>query len=204
MNVGRAPGNGSSHKISVLLIDRNSERRALRMKVLTLRGVDVVGATDVIEATSMWQPDRYDLILVDIRMDHRSCIAWRDEIKKQKPKQIVAFLVGKPDYIALDPLLGSYVAEEKGTHWGDSLRVAISTGCASLPQRYGLLEARWRIAAGKKLNGTSARAAQAVISEQSVVDVSSLYTSPTEADAEADAMRIALEQLKRVGEADEN
>ena len=75
MNVGRVPANGLSHKTSVLLIDRNAERRALRTKILMLRGIDVVGAADVIEATSMWQPDRYDLVLVGIRVDHRSCIA---------------------------------------------------------------------------------------------------------------------------------
>jgi hypothetical protein len=152
----------------------------------------------------MWQPDRYDLILVDIRTDHRSCIAWRDEIKKQKPKQIVAFLVGKPNYIALDPLLGSYVTEEQGTQWGDAMRVAISNGCASLPQRYGLLEARWRIAAGKKITGASSRAAQVGNSEQSVVDDSALHTSPVETDTVAGAVRIALEQFERMGEVDEN
>lgn len=204
MNVGRAPSNGSSHKVSVLLIDRNSQRRALRMKILTLRGVDVVGATDVIEATSMWQPDRYDLILVDIRMDHRSCIAWRDEIKKQKPKQIVAFLVGSPNYIDLDPIVGSYVAEEQGTKWGDALQVAISNGCASLPQRYGLLEARWRIAAGKKLTGASSRTLQVGPSEPSAVADSILYTPPAATDTEAGAVHIALEQFERMGEADEN
>jgi len=204
MNVGRTPRNGSPHKTSILLIDRNSERRALRIKVLTLRGVDVVGASDVIEATSMWQPDRYDLILVDIRMDHRSSIAWRDEIKKQKPKQIVAFLVGRPNYIALDPLIGSYVTEEQGSHWGDAMRDAISNGCASLPQRNGLLEARWRIAAGKKLNGTSSRATRTMNTEQPIVDVSTVYASPIAAETETDAMRIALEQLKGQGEADEN
>jgi hypothetical protein len=175
------------------------------MKALMLRGVDVVGATDVIEATSIWQPDRYDLVLVDIRMDHRSCIAWRDEIKKQKPKQIVAFLVGRPNYIDMEPLVGSYVAEDHGAQWGDAMRLAISNGCASLPQRYGLLEARWRIAAGKKLNGTSSRATQAVVAEPSVIDVSALYTAPAETVTEADAMHIALEQLKRMGEeANEN
>jgi CheY-like chemotaxis protein len=204
MNLGRAPGNGSLHKVSVLLIDRNSERRALRMKILTLRGIDVVGAIDVIEATSMWQPDRYDLILLDIRMDHRSCIAWRDEIKKQKPKQIVAFLVGRPNYIDLEPLIGSYVAEEQGTEWGDALRLAISNGCESLPQRYGLLEARWRIAAGKKFTGASSRTLPVGNSEQSMVDDSSLYTTPAETITEADAVRIALEQFKEVGAADEN
>jgi hypothetical protein len=149
--------------------------------------VDVVGATDVIEATSMWQPDRYDLILVDIRMDHRSCIAWRDEIKKQKPKQIIAFLVGKPNYIDLDPLLGSYVAEDQGTQWGDALRLAITNGCESLPQRYGLLEARWRIAAGKKLTGASSRTLEVGNSEPPIVDESTLYTSIAEIDTEADA-----------------
>ncbi len=176
----------------------------MRTKILMLRGVDVVGATDVIEATSIWQPDRYDLILVDIRMDHRSCIAWRDEIKKQKPQQIIAFLVGKPNYIALHPSPGSYVAEEHGAEWGDSLRVAISSGCAALPQRNGLLEARWRIAAGKKLSGVSPRTLQPGNTEPPLVDDSTLYTSPVETVMASDPMRIALEQLQRVGEVDEN
>ena len=204
MNVERAPGHVSPHKISVLLVDRNSERRALRTKVLALRGVEVVGATDVIEATSMWQPDRYDLILVDIRMDHRTCIAWRDEIKKQKPKQIIAFLVGRPNYIAIDPLLGSYVAEEQDSQWGDALRLAISNGCASLPQRYGLLEARWRIAAGKKLTGSSSRTAEIGNAEAPMVSSSTAPTSPAETVTEADALLIALEHLGQQGELDEN
>jgi hypothetical protein len=84
------------------------------------------------------------------------------------------------------------------------MRLAISNGCALLPQRYGLLEARWRIAAGKKLNGTSSRTEQAVNPEQPVLDVSKVYTSPPEARMEADAMHIALEQLTRMGEANEN
>jgi CheY-like chemotaxis protein len=155
MDVGRPPATGPSKKISILLMDANPERRALREKVLALHGIDVVVATDLTEATSIWHPDRYDLILIDIRMDHRSCIAWRDEIKKEKPQQIVAFLVGKPNYVELNPSADSYVGEQHGMQWEDSLRLAIRESCASLPERNGLLEARWRIAAGKKLNGTS-------------------------------------------------
>ncbi len=204
MSMERVPSSRSSTKISVLLIDRNSGRRALRMKVLTLRGLDVVGATDVIEAASIWHPDRYDLILVDIRMDHRSCIAWRDEIKKQKPKQIIAFLVGKPNYIDLHPLPGSYITEEHGAQWGDSMRVAISNGCASLPQRNGLLEARWRIAATKQLTGASSRTLRVGNSEQSIPHDSPAYTPPAQISTEADAVSIALDQLERMGEADEN
>jgi hypothetical protein len=142
-------------------MDQNAERRTLRKKVLALHGVEVVGATDITEAASIWHRDRYDLVLMDIRMDHRGCIAWRNEIKKEKPHQVVAFLVGKPNYVDIDPLLGSYIAEEHGGQWGDSLRVAIMKSCAALPQRNGLLEARWRIAAAKKLNGASSPRSQA-------------------------------------------
>ncbi len=207
MNVGRVPANGLSHKTSVLLIDRNSERRALRTKILMLRGIDVVGAADVIEATAMWQPDRYDLILVDIRVDHRSCIAWRDEIKRQKPKQIVAFLVGRPNYIALNPLVGSYLAEDPSAEWGDAMRLAISNGCATLPQRNGLLEARWRIAAGKKLTGASSPTRQLQDSRPAVHDdttFSAFTASPADTDTVSGAVQIALEQLDQMGDLDEN
>lgn len=140
-------------KLNILLMDGNAERRALRQRVLTLQGADVVGASDLTEASSIWHRDRYDLVLMDIRADHRGCMSWRDEIKKEKPKQVVVFLVGKPNYVDLDPLLGSYVAEAHGTQWGDSMRLAIRESCASLPQRNGFVEAGWRIAAARKMNG---------------------------------------------------
>ena len=122
---------------------------------MALYGVEVVGACDLAEAASIWHLDRYDMVLIDIRRDHQGCIAWRDEIKKEKPQQIVAFLVGKPEYIELHPLAGSYVAEEQGAQWGDSLRKAIRESCASLPQRHGFVEAGWRIATARRLDGTT-------------------------------------------------
>lgn len=160
MNVRQVPATRSTNKISMLLMDSNAERRALRTKILALHGVEAVGATDLEEASSIWHRDRYDLILIDIRMDHRACIAWRDEIKKEEPKQIIAFLVGKPNYLDLDPLVGSYVPEEHGMEWGDTLRAAIKKSCSSLPQRNGFVEVGWRIAAARKLNGASCRMSQ--------------------------------------------
>ena len=136
-------------------MDGNSERRALRKRIMALHGVEVVGACDLTEAASIWRRDRYDAVLIEIRKDHHGCIAWRDEIKKEKPQQIVAFLVGKPEYIELHPLAGSYVAEEQGAQWGDSLRKAIRESCASLPQRHGFVEAGWRIATARRLDGTT-------------------------------------------------
>ena len=96
------------NKPSILLMDANSERRALRKKIMALHGIEVVGACDLTEATSIWHPDRYDAVLIDIRRGHYGCITWRDEIKKEKPQ-----------------LAGSYVAEEQTAQWGDPLYKAI-------------------------------------------------------------------------------
>ncbi len=139
-------------------MDGNSERLALRKKIMATHGVEVIGASDLTEASSVWHRDRYDMVLMDIRRDHRGCLAWRDEIKKESPRQIVAFLVGRPRYVDLEPLSDSYVAEGHGMKWGDSLRQAVRESCESLPQRYSFAEAGWRIAAARKLDGRSSSA----------------------------------------------
>jgi DNA-binding NtrC family response regulator len=155
MNVRHQPSAAKiSTKLSILLVDANSERRALRRKILTLRGVEVVGACDLTEASSIWRRDRYDMVLIDIRRDHRGCLAWRDEIRKEKPQQIVAFLVGGPRYVDFEPLANSYTAEEHGAQWGDSLRQALRKSCESLTQRNSFAEAGWRITAARKISGT--------------------------------------------------
>ncbi|MGO9563749.1 MAG: hypothetical protein ACLPPV_13945 [Candidatus Korobacteraceae bacterium] len=146
------PATKTFSKITILLMDSNSERRALRRKVLALHGVEVIGACDLLEASSIWHRDRYDMVLMDIRADHHGCLSWRDEIKKENPKQMVAFLVGGPRYIDVDPSAHSYVAEEHGLQWGDSMRSAIRKSCDMLPQRNGFVEAGWRIAAARKIN----------------------------------------------------
>lgn len=148
-------------KISILLVDAISERRALRKKIMALHGVEIIGASDLTEASSIWHRDRYDMVLVDIRSDHRGCVAFRDEIKKESPQQIIAFLVGKPKFVDLEPSRGSYIAEEHGVEWGDSLRKAVRESCGSLSQRNSFVEASWRIAAGRRMNGTTQNASEA-------------------------------------------
>jgi CheY-like chemotaxis protein len=148
--VTKTPGT----KLTILLIDANSERRALRKKIMATHGVEVIGASDLAEASSIWHRDRYDMVLIDIRTDHRGCMAFRDEIKKDNAGQIVAFLVGKPKFIDLEPLLGSYIAEEHGLQWGDAMRKAVRESCDLLLQRNGLVDATWRIAAVRKIHGS--------------------------------------------------
>jgi len=146
--------NPAQLKKSILLVDTNPERRALRKKIMALHNVDMIGASDLDEATLIWHRDRYDLVLIDLRRDYRGALALRDEIKKESPDQKVAFLVGGPNYVALHPPPGSYVPEETGMEWEESLRKAVRESCAALPQRNGFVEASWRIAASKARNGS--------------------------------------------------
>ena len=80
---------------SVLLMDTNPERRALRKKIMALHNVDLISASDLDEAALIWHRDRYDLVLIDIRRDHRGALALRDEIKKESPKQNCRVLGGQ-------------------------------------------------------------------------------------------------------------
>ena len=157
-------------KLSILLIDGNTERRSMRRKIMAFHGVDVIGAGDLTEAISIWHPDRYDMVLIDIRADHRGCLAFRDEIKKDSAHQIVAFLVGKPKFVDLEPSLGSYVAEEHGVQWGDAMRKAVRDSCDLLLQRNGFVEATWRIAAGRKLSGNANNTSEAKVPAISPLD----------------------------------
>ena len=166
----RPQWNKDGHKVSILLIDTNSERRSMRRKIMAVHGVEIVGASDLAEASSIWHRDRYDMVLIDIRSDHQGCLAFRDEIKKDSAHQIVAFLVGKPKFIDMEPLLGSYVAEEYGVQWGDGMRKAVRESCDSLLQRNGLVEATWRIAAGRKINGAPQSSSQTSVPATSPLD----------------------------------
>ncbi len=196
----RSAAKTSGSKVSILLVDAISERRALRKKVMALRGVEVIGASDLTEASSIWHRDRYDMVLVDIRTDHRGCVAFRDEIKKEDPGQIVAFLVGKPNYLALDPSVGSYIVEEHGVRWGDSLRKAVSESCDSLSQRNGFVEASWRIAAGRRMSGTAQNTPEAEPITTTIAETSadSPLTALVDANADvrdADGLSKIMERL---------
>jgi len=72
-------------KKSVLLMDTNPDRRALRKKIMALKGVEMIGAGNLAEAASIWHRDRYDMVLIDLRLDYRGALAFRDEIKKDSP-----------------------------------------------------------------------------------------------------------------------
>jgi hypothetical protein len=181
MNVGHMPSPTKPPAKSILLMDSNAERRALRRRILGLHGIEVIGAGDLAEASSIWHRDRYDLVLIDIRRDYRGCVAWRDEIEKENPKQIVAFLVGQPHYLDLHPLPDSYLAEEHSGEWGNLLRHAVRSACSCLPQRNGFAEVGYRIALARKMSGLPPRGMEpADDAPEQVVDDSILHSSAAE------------------------
>ena len=84
----------------VLLIDVNSETRESRAKVMRTLGVTVQCASNLRGARSKLESNAYDLILVDLGADNESADALVRQIRQNNPRQLVAFLVGKPLFVA--------------------------------------------------------------------------------------------------------
>ena len=142
-------------KKRVLLVNTHGTRRDLRAQIMRKLGAEVDCAADISEARSLWQADAYSLILVDVRNDSTNVQEFCDEVRRAKPPQTVAFLVGKPEYVA-----GSPVADDGTTDlplhnihgaWGEMVIAMYAHACEALPRRYGFQEASWRIAAIRSL-----------------------------------------------------
>jgi response regulator RpfG family c-di-GMP phosphodiesterase len=85
----------------VLLIDRNQPTRDVRVRVLQSHGVEVHTAKDLCGARFLWQPNVYDLILLDVRRDlPGEALDFYEQITTASPKEHFAFLVGPPVYLS--------------------------------------------------------------------------------------------------------
>src|SRR2546427_12178877 len=93
-----------SGKRRILLVDTYANKRDLRAKIMRKLGVDVDCAADITEARALWQAGSYSLILVDVHHDSVNVQEFCDEVRSAKPPQSVAFLVGKPEYLAGSPV----------------------------------------------------------------------------------------------------
>jgi CheY-like chemotaxis protein len=138
----------------VLLIDGYATKRDLRSKIMRKLGVEVDCASDITQARALWRADSYSLVLVDVHNDAVNVQEFCDEMRGAKPPQSVAFLVGKPEYLAGLP------AAEDGTpvpvpdvhgEWGEMVIAMYAEACVASPRRYGFQEASWRIAATRSL-----------------------------------------------------
>ncbi|MGB9074187.1 MAG: response regulator [Terriglobales bacterium] len=137
-------------KKRVLLVDASPVKRDLRAETMRKLGMDVDCAADISEARSWWRAALYNLVLINVEneLGHRDKFC--DDIRSATPPQQLAFLVGKPDYLADLPNADggpSVPPDDDPGHWGD-VRAALSADLPEgLPQRWGILEASRRISA---------------------------------------------------------
>ncbi|HEX3820088.1 MAG TPA: hypothetical protein VHW45_07140 [Candidatus Sulfotelmatobacter sp.] len=149
-------------KKRVLLLDASAAKRDMRAGVMRKHGMDVDCAADIAEARSWWRPALYDLVLVDMASEAGLRDQFCSDVRGASPPQPLAFLVGKPDYLAASPhadadlpMLNVY--EDLGVV--SDVKAALSANLG-LDQRWGILEASRRISAVRSACNARTKAMQ--------------------------------------------
>ena len=136
-------------KKRVLLVDTSPAKRDLRAEVMRKMGIDVDCAADIPEARSWWRASLYDLVLVNMENERGHRDRFCEDVRGATPPQQLAFLVGKPGYLAASP--GSEEELRVENTFDQSLvgdvKAALSVDLGDLGQRWGILEASRRISA---------------------------------------------------------
>jgi len=149
-------------KKRVLLVDGSTKKRDLRAEIMRKLGIDVDCAANVSEARSWWRPDLYNLVLMNIEneLGHRDRFC--EDLRCATPPQQLAFLVGKPEYLADSPGAdGVCLGQEEdyaAAAFPAEARATPPANGSSLPQRWGILEASQRISAVRSSSAARTRA----------------------------------------------
>jgi CheY-like chemotaxis protein len=86
---------------TVLLIDHNQPTRQVRASVMRNHGVEVHEADSLQAARFLWQPNVYDLILLDVRRHlPGEVLEFYEQIRTASSKERFGFLVGPPVYLS--------------------------------------------------------------------------------------------------------
>jgi CheY-like chemotaxis protein len=147
-------------KKRVLLVDTSSTKRDLRAEVMRKLGIDVDCAADITEARSWWRADLYNLVVLNVENDQGPRDKFCEDIRGATPPQQLAFLVGKPAYLAAAPsaeevLLGEAEIGLSENHRGE---IASSDLPRSRDERWGILEASRRISAVRSASHARSKA----------------------------------------------
>ena len=110
-------------------------------------GMDVDCAAGIGEARSWWKANLYDLVLMDVENGQGHRDKFCADIRSATPPQHMAFLVGKPEYLANSPGVDPESAVQQSADQAVLLagRAALAADFGDLPQRWGILEASRRI-----------------------------------------------------------
>jgi CheY-like chemotaxis protein len=144
-----APIPGRVKKKRVLLVDHSQAKRQLRAEIIRKLGIDVDCAANISEALAWWRADLYNLVLIDAQHDLSERDDFCNIIRSTTPPQRLAFLVGKPDYLAnAAKANGGSLPQTNNppVQLGD-VRATLPVESGDQPQRWGILEASRRISA---------------------------------------------------------
>src|SRR5215471_14742195 len=109
-----APTLDALKKKRVLLIDTSNTKRDLRAEVMRKVGIDVDSAADIVEARIWWRPALYDLVLINMEKGRGQRDKFCDDVRSATPPQRLAFLVGRPEYLADSPSANEQSLPENG------------------------------------------------------------------------------------------
>lgn len=153
---------GSVKRKRVLLVDGSASKRTLRAESMRKLGIDVDCAADITEARSWWRADLYNLVLINMESGSVPRDKFCQDMRSATPPQALAFLVGKPEYLADAPSaeteLGKQEQESSLLNGTGGARPADIS--RDLVQRWGILEASQRISAVRSASNARSRALQ--------------------------------------------
>jgi CheY-like chemotaxis protein len=151
---------GSYKKRRVLLVDTSHAKRDMRAEVMRKLGMDVDCAADIAEARSWWRADLYDLVLINMEKGRGHRDRFCDDMRTATPPQRLAFLVGKPGYLADFPQADEEIMIGNGIDKIEvsDVKAAMSANIGDLSQRWGILEASRRISAVRSASTARSRA----------------------------------------------
>lgn len=142
-----APVPGPIKKKRVLLVDASSRKRELRAEIMRKLGMEVDCAADIAEARSWWRADLYNLVLINVQNEINLRDDFCVDVRGATPPQQLAFLVGKPEYLANSPNADADSPAELDQNLASGVKAALSAEIGDMPQRWGILEASRRISA---------------------------------------------------------
>ena len=159
-----APIPDTVKKKRVLLIDTSQAKRDVRADVMRKLGIDVDSAADIAEARAWWRPALYDLVLINMKEERGQRDRFCDDVRSATPSQRLAFLVGRPEYLAKSPSANEALAVGNSNE-----HPAIATAKTTLPadpadttQRWGILEASRKISAVRSASVARTQAMRAL------------------------------------------
>jgi hypothetical protein len=123
-------------------------------------GMEVDCAADISEARCWWRPELYDLVLFHVETELPHMYKFWDDIRAATPAQQIAFLVGKPEYLAASPNGHAAASEEASTVTvlPDIPSSLSGRDLAGVPNYWGIMEACRRISAVRSIADARSRA----------------------------------------------